>query len=433
MPGRIAIRKELRRPYPTIRRVFGSELEKLGLPGAAAPESGSMRIRAPFRPVGSPDVRTSWRAQPPALGGRRGHRPAHAAGRVAAGVQGLALLAVVGEVPGGPVAARVVQVAVGAEVEPPADVARVLEAARDRDQHLLGAAGDLSGDLEARDATADHAPVLVAPGPVRRVRASVGGLAGDAPRRRRAAGRGVVRVEEVDVGVGGEIRVYGKAEQAPVPVVVDLGPQVGDLRRRRVGGVLVRLHDAALLRHEHTPVGSELDRGGGIEPREGDRLLEAGWERHGRGPRSQTWEGGQAQQSSGAGKQRAHSERRRTRAIESKSVSGQMSSGSNPPSLEERSSANPATVQSSTNASARIRTEAGERNLGDENALAREDRVAGRVDVAVGAAVEHLDRPQCPDRACALLHHAGQHRVECGGHRADGSGAEAQSPGCRER
>ena len=225
-------------------------------------------------------------AQPPALGGRRAHRPTHAARRVATGVQGLALLAVVGEVPRGPVAAGVVQVAVGAELEPPADVARVLEAARHRHQHLLGAAGDLARDLEARDATADHAPVLVSSGPVRRVRASVGGLAGDAPRRRRAAGRGVVRVEEVDVRVGGEIRVHGKAEQPPVPVVVDLGPQVGDLCRRRVGGVLVRLHDAALLRHEHAPVGCELDRRRRVEPGEGNRLLETGRERHGPGRRS---------------------------------------------------------------------------------------------------------------------------------------------------
>ena len=48
----------------------------------------------------------------------------------------------------------------------------------------------------------------------------------------------------------------------------------------------------------------------------------------------------------------------------------------------------------------------------NEYALPGEDLVAGRVDVAVGSAVEHLDRAQRPDRAGALAYQARRDRVE---------------------
>src|ERR1700741_4585058 len=70
VPGRTVMRNGLRRPCATMRRAFGSALV-FGLPGIAAPGSGSIRRIAPSRLVGSPVVRRSWaRSAPPwAVGG----------------------------------------------------------------------------------------------------------------------------------------------------------------------------------------------------------------------------------------------------------------------------------------------------------------------------------------------------------------------------
>src|SRR5688572_14340928 len=59
-------RNGLRNPWATIRRVFRSELETSGLPAAASPVSGSIRMMEPARPVGSPVVRTSCERRAPA-------------------------------------------------------------------------------------------------------------------------------------------------------------------------------------------------------------------------------------------------------------------------------------------------------------------------------------------------------------------------------
>jgi hypothetical protein len=53
-----------------MRRLFGSELENIGLLESAAPVAGSTRIIDPLRPVGSPLVRTSCeRSEPPSAVG----------------------------------------------------------------------------------------------------------------------------------------------------------------------------------------------------------------------------------------------------------------------------------------------------------------------------------------------------------------------------
>src|SRR5829696_2455522 len=92
------------------------------------------------------------------------------------------------------------------------------------DQDLLGA-GHLVGvgvDLQAREAPADHAAVG---GGTRGGGTRVGEYARRAPARRRlcAAELVVVCVEDVDIRVGGEVRVEGQPEQTPVPEVVDVG------------------------------------------------------------------------------------------------------------------------------------------------------------------------------------------------------------------
>src|SRR5262245_60867197 len=70
--GRTVKRNGLRKPYATIRRAFGSELDAAGLSGMASPVEGSTRRTAPFRSTGSPlGRRKLWarRAPPSAVGG----------------------------------------------------------------------------------------------------------------------------------------------------------------------------------------------------------------------------------------------------------------------------------------------------------------------------------------------------------------------------
>ena len=145
-----------------MRRSFAFVLEKSGLPGTPAPVSGSIRITAPLSPSGSEVERKSCeRSLPPsAVGGDIGRR---AARRVAAGIGRVAALAVVGEREARSLPARVVEVAVRAELEPAAGVARVLLAPV-LDQDLLGTGHRLAAHLQARDAPAHHASVRGAAG-----------------------------------------------------------------------------------------------------------------------------------------------------------------------------------------------------------------------------------------------------------------------------
>ena len=260
------MRNGLRSPWATMRRALRSLEPVSGLPAMAAPVFGSSRSTVPSRVIGSPRGAQVLAAQGAALGRRRGHGAADPARRVAAGVEGAAVLAVVGEVEAGPVAAGHVQGAVGPEGQVADRVARVLLAPV-VDEHLLGAGHLVAGGGQARQPARDHAAVAGRP---RRVGAGV------APGRRRPADGGVVGVEDVHVRAGREVGVHGHAEHAPVPEVVDVGPEVGEHRRRLVGLVVEDLDDAALLGHEDAAVGGELDVGRVGEPAPDDRLREAG-------------------------------------------------------------------------------------------------------------------------------------------------------------
>jgi hypothetical protein len=213
-------------------------------------------------------------AQGAALGRRGAQGGAHAARRVAAGVERTAVLAVVDEVEAGAVAAAGVQVPVGAELHRADGVARVLLAPV-LDQDLLGTGHDVAGGLQARQAPADDAAVVGRP---RWGGAGVGVDAGGPPARRRGgrAEHVVVGVEDIDVGVGGEVRGKRHPEQAPVPEVVDVDVEVGEDVRGGVGHGVEDLDDAALLGDEDPPVGGEADRGRVRQTAEHDRLLEAG-------------------------------------------------------------------------------------------------------------------------------------------------------------
>ena len=98
--------------------------------------------------------------------------------------------------------------------------------------------------------------------------------------RRGATEWGVVRVEDVDVRLRRELRVDREAEQATVPEVVDVRPEIGELRRGRVRDGVEDLDDAALLGDEHAAVRRELDVRRIREPGEDDVLLEAARQRH---------------------------------------------------------------------------------------------------------------------------------------------------------
>ena len=132
-----------------------SALANIGLPGTPSPVSGSIRISEPSSPSGSPLVRRSCaRSRPPSAVGGRQHRSRRVAGRVAARVRRVAELAVVPDPPARAVAARHVQVAVGAELEPAAGVELELLAPV-VDQHLLGAVDAARPRRAARETRAD--------------------------------------------------------------------------------------------------------------------------------------------------------------------------------------------------------------------------------------------------------------------------------------
>src|SRR5205085_563724 len=77
------------------------------------------------------------------------------------------------------------------------------------------------------------------------------------PDGRALARRRVVRVEEIEVRARREARVEREAEQAAVPVVVDLVPEVGDHGRRRVREAVEDLDEPTLLGDEDSAVGRE--------------------------------------------------------------------------------------------------------------------------------------------------------------------------------
>src|SRR5207247_4150306 len=74
----------------------------------------------------------------------------------------------------------------------------------------------------------------------------------------------VVGVQDIDIwpvaGPTGEARIKGQAKQASVPEVVDIGGEVAEHRRRRVGQVVEYLDVPALLGDEDAPVSRKPDR-----------------------------------------------------------------------------------------------------------------------------------------------------------------------------
>ena len=238
-----------------IRRTLGSALPARGLSGSPAPVTGSTRSTAPLSAAGSPDVRRSWlRSAPPsAVGGVR--IAPEATRRIAARVDRIPVLPVVDEVEARPVAAGHVQRAVSTELERSHRMARVLLAPV-LDQHLLGTRHHVAVGLEAREPPAHDAAIV---GRTRRCRATVRCHAGRAPTRSCAADRGVVRVQDVHVRLGRELRMERHAEQTAIPEVVDVGPQIGEHGRGGVGEVVEHLDQAALLGHEDATVRREAE------------------------------------------------------------------------------------------------------------------------------------------------------------------------------
>ena len=197
------------------------------------------------------------RTQRPSFGGwRRQSRP-YPTGRIAAGVERVTILAVVGEVEARPVPAADVQSPVGAEGQVSDRVGGVLLAPV-LDQDLLASGHRVApgSACQPREAPAYHAAVR---GCARGGGAGVGRDTRRAPARGRATDRGVVGVEDVNVGVAGEVRGEGEPEQAPIPEVVDLGAQVGEGGGRGVREAVEDLDQAALLGNEDPSVLGELD------------------------------------------------------------------------------------------------------------------------------------------------------------------------------
>ena len=183
VPGPIVSRNGLRKPCATIRRVIGSALRR----GRVVGERGAgVRVDAQDRPVAArrvgrrADVLAAQRA---ALRGRRRRR---AARRVAARVDRVAVLPVVGEVERGAVAGRHVQRAARPEDEVADGVARVLLAPVG-DQRRLDAAA-------ARAATAGRRRRSR-----RRSRPAASGRCRPSAGTARVRRVLVVRVEHVDV------------------------------------------------------------------------------------------------------------------------------------------------------------------------------------------------------------------------------------------
>jgi hypothetical protein len=71
--------------------------------------------------------------------------------------------------------------------------------------------------------------------------------------------------------------VKRETEQSPIPEVVDVRPQVGEGRRRRVRQAVEDLDQPALLGDEHSSIARESHDSRIRQPGEGDALLEVSW------------------------------------------------------------------------------------------------------------------------------------------------------------
>ena len=227
MPGRNAKRNGFRKPYATIRRRFAIGRRRC---------SGCRRPRRLSRGRGGGATRSSnagpaerrglWaRSAPPCAVGGVSVPPTPAGGSPQGffGVGGPASAAVLPVVDAGEARALAtadVQLAVGPEAEVADRVARVLLAPLVGDQALRRSDLAVVGrHLDPDELAADDTPVGVRP---RRSRAPV------VPDRRRLPRRRVVGVQEIHVPVRREARVERNPQQAAVPVVVDLGAEIGD-------------------------------------------------------------------------------------------------------------------------------------------------------------------------------------------------------------
>ena len=179
--------------------------------------------------------------------------------------EGAAGLAVVGEVEARAVAAAHVQGAIGPERHGADRVARELLAPV-VDQDLFGPAltSPLAWNRDSRPLTTH--PSVVGPGGVGQPSFQRGALP--------PIGR-VVRVQDVDVRVGREVGGERHAQQAAVPVVVDLALEVGERDRGRVGQAVEDLDRPALLGDEDPAVLRELDDRRVDEPAQDGLVLEA--------------------------------------------------------------------------------------------------------------------------------------------------------------
>src|SRR4028119_2297396 len=107
------------------------------------------------------------------------------------------------------------------------------------DQYLLASGHSVARGRQLREAPAHHAAVR---GCARRGGTGVGRDTRRAPARSRATDRGIMSVEDINVGVAGKVRGEGEPEQSPIPEVVDLGAQVGEGGRRCVGEAVEGLY-----------------------------------------------------------------------------------------------------------------------------------------------------------------------------------------------
>ena len=124
---------------------------------------------------------------------------------------------------------------------------------------------DVRGQVDrvAVELAADDAAVGRAPGRTGAVVVPLGVV----PDRRGLPGWRVVHVVHVDVVAPiEEVGIERDAQQAAVPVVVDVGADIEDLRRRGVVDGVVLLDDPALLRDERLAIGANRIVVGQVSP-----------------------------------------------------------------------------------------------------------------------------------------------------------------------
>ena len=236
--------------------------------------AGSTRSSAPLRRTGSPvgSADALERSAPPRARRRssRCHRRRRAGRRTGSSARRpdagrAAVLAVVGIVEARAVSTGHVEGAVRAEAQVADGMARELLAPV-VDQDLLRGR-DAAAHRQADEAAADQAAVGVG---------TRHGGAGVIPARRAPARDGVARVEGVHVRAGREGGIERHPEEAAVPVVVDVGLEVREDRRRGVRDAVEDLDDAGLLGDEDAAVRREPQgcRQGQARPHVG--VVEAG-------------------------------------------------------------------------------------------------------------------------------------------------------------